>query len=120
MQRAEAIEALEQAVARHDALRERVAKASLVLFERRERAARVVVVLVEAYVSALAGSPKEFEKTVADFRAEADGFTAHVEQVKATAARSNTVAGATSGTVTLAGVGVAALGPSAAVAVATA
>ena len=55
-----------------------------------------------------------------DFRAEANGFTAHVEQVKATAARSDKVAGGTGGTVTLAGVGVAALGPSAAVAVATA
>ena len=49
----------------------------------------------------------------------ADGFTAHVEQVEATAARSNKVAGATGGTVTVAVVGVAALGSSAPVAVAS-
>lgn len=117
--RREAIEALEAAVSRHEVVRGRLTAASELLFKCRERAARVVVVLVEAYLSALAESPKDFEKTVADFRAEADGFTARVEQVKATAARSDKIARATGGTVTLAGVGVAALAPSTAIAVAT-
>ena len=117
--RREAIEGLEEAVSRHDAMRIRVTTASECLFERRERAARVVVGLVEAYVSALAESPKDFEKTVAEFRAEADGFTEHVEQVKAAAAQASKVAGATGATGALAGIGVAALAPSAALAVAT-
>lgn len=117
--RREALEALETAVSLHESLRGRVTAASELLFERRQRAARVVVVLVEAYVSALAKSPKDFEKTVAEFRAEADGFAAEVEQAKAGAVKSDKVAGATTGAGVIAGVGVAALGPSAAIAVAT-
>ena len=117
--RREAILALEEAVSRHESLRARVMEASELLFERRERAARVVVVLVEAYVSALAKSPKDFKKTVAEFRAEADGFGAEVGQAKAAAVKSDKVAGATTGAGVIAGVGVAALGPSAAIAVAT-
>ena len=38
------------------------------------------MVVVEADVSALAESPKDFDKTVTEFRAEADGFPEHVEQ----------------------------------------
>ena len=114
-----AITALETAVSRHNALRAHVATASETLFDRRQRAARVVLVLVEAYVSTLAESPKEFEKTVAEFRAQANEFTAQVERVKAVVAQSTKVAGGTGGTGALAGVGVAALGPSTAIAVAT-
>ena len=117
--RREAIQSLQEAVSRHEAMRGRVTAASEGLFELRERVACVVVVLVEAYVSALAESPKEFEKAVKEFRAEADGFTEHVERVKAAAAQSTKVAGAAGGAGVLAGVGVVALGPSAALAVAT-
>ena len=78
--RREAIEALEAALSRHDAMRAPVMAASECLFDRRERAARVVVGPVETYLSALAESPKDFDKTVTEFRAEADGFPEHVEQ----------------------------------------
>ena len=117
--RKEAIEALVEAVARHEEMRVRVAAGSECLFERRARAVNVVVVMVEAYVSALADSPKDFEKTVAKFRAEADEFTAHVQKAKTQAAQSIKVAGVTGGAGALAGVGVAALAPSAALAIAT-
>ena len=65
--RREAIVALDEAVSRHESLRARVTAASELLFERRERAARVVVVLVEAYVSALAKSPRTSGRPLRNF-----------------------------------------------------
>ena len=76
--RREAPAALDETVSRHDALRAHVTAVGECPFERRQRGARIVVVLVEADVSALANSPKDFEKAETVFRAEA--FPEHVEQ----------------------------------------
>ena len=117
--RREAIEALVEALARCEGARARAVAGIDSLSMRRARAANVVVVMVEAYLSALADSPKEFEKTVADFRAQANEFTAHVEEFNIRADLSIKAAGVAGGAGALAGVGVAALGPSAALAIAT-
>ena len=115
-----AIEALKEAVARHETLRQSTIRASERLFEQRRRAAHDVIERVEQYVNRLANSPKEFDKTVAEYRVEAGRFDRNVERLEIEAARSTTVGSATGAVGAAAGVAVAALGPSAALAVAAA
>ena len=62
--RREAIEALNEAVTKHQSVRERTTRSSQRLFKQRSRAANEVIGHVEVYVNA-ANSPKEFDKTVA-------------------------------------------------------
>ena len=63
--------------------------------------------------------PKEFDKTVAQFRIEVNRFAETVRHIEADAARSTRIGSSTGAAGTIAGVGVAALGPSAAMAIAT-
>ena len=93
--------------------------ASTDLFDQRRRAADQVVVRVEDYVNRLAHSPKNFDKSVESYRVEVDRFSDHVQHLEVEAARVAKVGSATGTAGALAGVGVAALGPSAALAVAT-
>ena len=80
--RREAIEALKKSVAQHEVVREQTTHASERLFEQRRRAAHEVIERVETYVNSLANSPKEFDKTVADYRIAADHFDHHVERLE--------------------------------------
>ena len=117
--RSEAIEALEKAVAIHEEVREKTTHASERLFEQRCRAAQEVIERVERYVNFLANSPKDFDKTVADYRIATDRFDHHVERLETEAAQTMTIGGAKAAAGVAAGVGISALGPSAAMAVAT-
>ena len=117
--RREAIGALSKSVAKHGEIREETTYASERLFEQRRRAAREVIERVEAYVNFLANSPKEFDKTVADYRIASGRFDHHVACLEIEAAQTTKVGSATGTAGAMAGVGVAALGPSAAMAVAT-
>ena len=117
--RREAIEALKKTVAKHKAVRKQTIRASERLFEQRRRAARKVIERVETYVNLLANSPKEFDKTVAEYRVATDRFDRHVKRLEIEAAQTTKVGSATGTAGALAGVGIAALGPSAAMAVAT-
>ena len=117
--RREAIEALNEAVTKHQSVRERTTRSSQRLFKQRSRAANEVIGHVEVYVNALANSPKEFDKTVAAYRVEANRFDRNVKRLEIESARSTKVGSATGTAGAMAGVGVAALGPSTALAVAT-
>ncbi len=117
--RSEAVEALEKAVAIHEEVREKTTHASERLFEQRCRAAHEVIEQVETYVNSLANSPKEFNKAVADYRIAAGRFDDHVERLETEAAQTTMAGGATGAAGAIAGVGISALGPSAAMAVAT-
>lgn len=117
--RKNAIENLEKAVRRHELVREDTQRASVGLFEQRKRAASDVIEHVEAFVNRLANSPKEFAKSVADLRVAAGRFDEAVRQFEAEAAKTTRVGSATGVAGTAAGVGVAAFGPTAALAVAT-
>ena len=116
--RREAIEALKKAVAKHEAMLEKTINASEHLFEQRHRVARVVI-RVERYVNSLANSPKNFDKTVAECRIVTDHFDHDVRRLEKEAAQTTEVGTATGTASAVAGIGVAALGPSAAMAVAT-
>ena len=115
----EAIERLNEAAERHESLRKSVMSSSEQLFKQRHRAVAEVIEPVEAYVNALANSPKEFDKAVAEFRIQADRFAGTVQRIEAEAARSTKIGSATGTAGAVAGVGVATLAPTAAMAVAT-
>ena len=117
--RREAIDKLKRSVTRHEAIRKQVEKASVELFELRRTAATEMIQLVESYVNTLANSPKEFDTTVAEFRVEADRFQGTVKRLEIETSRSTKIGRAAGTAGVAAGVGVAALGPSAAMAVAT-
>ena len=109
---------LAKAAARHEKVRNSTILASQRLSERKHSATEVVE-RVEAYVNGLANSPKEFRKLVAESRVRADRFKDDVERLEQAAAHSTRVGNTTGAAGVLAGAGVAALGPSVAVAVAT-
>ena len=117
--RREAIETLKKAINRHESIRKNVEHASVQLFKQRQRATGEVIERVEEYINLLANSPKEFDKSYAEYRIEAGRFDSTVQRLETEAARSTRI-GSTTGTAgAVAGVGVAALGPAAAMAVAT-
>ena len=117
--RREALTKLEGTVKRYEKTRKSVQRASERLFKQRKRAAGEVIEAVEEYVSMLANSPKEFDKSVAKYRMEADRFDRTVQRLETEAIEATKIASATSAAGGTAGVGVAALGPTAAMAVAT-
>ena len=93
--RREAIETLKKAVAKHGEVREKTTLASERLFEQRRRASREVIERVETYVNFLANSPKEFDKTVADYRIASGRFDRHVERLEIEAAQTTKIGSAT-------------------------
>ena len=117
--RREAIKKLNGSVQNHETIRKQVERATMELFKQRQRAADEVIKPVEEYVNLLANSPKEFEKRVAQFRIEVNRFAKTVRQIEVDAARSTKIGSSTGVAGAAAGVGVAAFGPSAAMAVAT-
>ena len=117
--RREAVQALETSVAEHEGLRQSIIRASTELFEQRRSAAEEVIAHVEDYVNLLAHSPKAFDKSVEGYRVEVGRFDDRVQRLEVEVARSTNVGSATGTAGAVAGVGVAAFGPSAALAVAT-
>ena len=117
--RRDALERLKKSVEEHEQVRKAAMEASEGLFSQRRRASTDVIAQVEDYVNTLANSPKEFDKTVERFRVEARRFDSQVQQLAERAAQSTTVGRATGTAGAVAGLGVAALGPSVAMAVAT-
>ena len=70
-----------------------VERASVRLFEQRQRAVAEVIEPVEEYVNRLAHSPKEFDKSVREFRIEVDRFSETIQRIETEAYRSETVGG---------------------------
>ena len=117
--RREAVKKLNRSVKKHEAIRKQIESASVDLHKLRQNAATRVIHQVETYVNTLANSPKEFDTSVAEFRVEANRFQGAVKRIESEATRFTRVGSATGAAGVAAGVGVAALGPSAAMAVAT-
>ena len=114
-----AIKRLESACQRHDATLRATGEKATALHELRTSTAQQVVAEAERYYSALANAPKEFGKVVGDYRVAFERFNHVVEQVRSEAEAVATVGGSMAGAGTLAGVGMAAFGPTAAMAIAT-
>ena len=117
--RREAVEKLRESLAEHETLRQEVQQASVRLFEQRRRAVAEVVEPVEDYVNRLARSPQEFDRFVREYRIEIDRFESTVQRIETEAERSKAVGGGAGVAGATAGVGLAAFGPTVAMAVAT-
>ena len=117
--RREAIHKLEKAIEKFKTVSKEVECASVQLFEQRQRAVAEVIGPVEEYVNLLANSPKEFNRTVAEFRIEIDRFDGTVQRMETEVARSAKIGSATGAAGAVAGAGFAAFAPSAAMAFAT-
>lgn len=115
----QAIKSLKYSVERHELIRGNVQQASFELFNLRLQAASEVIEQVEKFINGLANSPKEFAKAVAEYQIETKRFQATVRQLEIKAAEAVNVSGTYGSVGTVAGVGVAAFGPTAAMAIAT-
>lgn len=114
-----AIEKLQKAVSKHESVRKQVKRTSTKLFDQRQRTANEVIQRVEGYVNLLANSPKEFDKEVAQYRIEVERFNEVVQNLEVEAAKTTKIGSAVGTAGAAAGVGVAAMGPTALMAVAT-
>ena len=117
--RREAVEKLRKSLAEHETLRQEVEHASVRLFGQRQRAVAEVVEPVEDYVNRLARSPKEFDRSVREYRIEIDRFRSTVHRIEMEAKRFTAIGGGAGAAGATAGVGLAAFGPTVAMAVAT-
>lgn len=89
------------------------------LYEVRKLTAQQIIQSCEDYINTLANSPKEFDKSVSEFKVEYAKFTKVVEQINVDSDKAAVVSGSLAGAGAAAGVGVAAFGPTTAIAIAT-
>ena len=114
-----AVQKLRESLEEHDTLRTQVEQASVRLFKQRQRVVTEVIKPVEEYVNGLANTPKEFDKSVRAFRIEIDRFDSTVQRINTEAVKAERIGGGVGMAGATAGVGLAAFGPAAALAVAT-
>ena len=114
-----AVEKLRESLKEHETLRKQVEQTSVKLFEQRQRVVAKVIGPVEKYVNGLANTPKEFDKSVRAFRIEINRFDSTVQRIRTEAARAEKIGSGVGLAGATAGIGLAALGPSATLAVAT-
>ena len=88
------------------------------LHEKKEKAVAILKD-VEKFIFSIANKPKEFEKIISTIRIRRIAFEEELEDLKIEAAKVAKVTGSVAGAGVTAGVGVAAFGPSAAMAIAT-
>jgi hypothetical protein len=114
-----ALAKLEAADKEYQTVASDITKRAAELYEKRKATAEQVIQACEKYVNTLANSPKEFDKSVSEFKVEFAKFTKVVQQIKTDADKAAKVSGSVAGAGAAAGVGVAAFGPTAAMAIAT-
>lgn len=115
----EALEALERAVEAYEHAFKVVTDKSGDLYQKRKSTADQVIQLCERYISALANSPKEFDKSISEFKAEYFRFTELAREIELESRKHEQISGSVAGAGAAVGVGVAAFGPTAAMAIAT-
>lgn len=114
-----ALEQLEKARKRYTLVAADVEKGCTELHAVRHRASTELMQTVESFVSHLANSPKEFEKSYGTFKAETQSFCGLVNTLRIEAGQVEFTAGSSAAAGVAAGVGTAAFAPTAAMAVAT-
>lgn len=115
----EALRGYRQAAEEQQLRAERVEDGALVLHELRLRSAARVITDCEEYVSSLANSPKEFAKSVSEFRIEYGEFSQLLSELEKRSSTGERVNAAVAGSGAILGAGVAAFAPAAALALAT-
>lgn len=115
----QALKRLKIAVKEHELTREKVKQLSIDLFQQRQRASSEVIYATELYINVLANSPKEFNKAVSEFRYQVNCFLNTVQELERKSSVSTAVSAGSGAVGVAAGIGVAAFGPTAAIAIAT-
>lgn len=115
----EALAALEKAEAEYSDLCKKTQIKAEDLFKLRQSTSLELIPAVEAYVNSLANTPKDFDKSFAEYKAEFTVFNSILHQLEAAAKEAQIKAGGGAAIGIAAGVGTAAFAPTAAMAVAT-
>jgi hypothetical protein len=115
----QALEQLDKARNRYQLVAADVEKGCTELHGVRHHASTDLMATVESFVSQLANSPKEFNKSYGTFKAETQSFCGLVKKLNFEAANVEFTAGSSAVAGVAAGVGTAAFAPTAAMAVAT-
>ena len=115
----DALEALDQAHTSYEYIGGRVKTLSEELFKLRQSSSNELIPSVERYVNTLANTPKEYEKTFSEYRAEFAIFKSILEELELMARDAAIKAGGATSLGVAAGVGTAAFAPTAAMAIAT-
>ncbi|MDF5720301.1 MAG: hypothetical protein PUP91_07435 [Rhizonema sp. PD37] len=115
----EAIAKLETADKEYQIIAVDVTKRAAELYEERKVTAEEIIQACEKYINTLANSPKEFDKSVSEFKVEFTKFSQVIQQINTEADKAAKVSGSMAGAGAAAGVGVAAFAPTAAIAIAT-
>lgn len=115
----EALDKLQDAHKRYEARAEKVAAGSEKLMQVRRKTSEKVIASVEQYINAMANTPKEFDKSFAEYRAEFKSFNSVISTIEHEARDTDIKAGTSAASGVAAGVGTAALAPTAAMAIAT-
>jgi hypothetical protein len=113
-----ALAELEAAIKEYQTVVADVTKKAAELYEKRKATAEQVIQACEEYVNTLANSPKEFDKSVSEFKVEFDIFT-EAERLFTEEYKAEEVSLSMGGAGIAAGAGVAAFAPTAAMAIAT-
>jgi len=115
----EAIENLEKTIKVYDSNVETVRKKAKELFDLRQKTGDDIIQPVENYINQLANSPKEFDKSFSDYKAEFRIFNDLIDKFCAEAVNTDIKAGGTAAAGIAVGAGTAALMPTTAMAIAT-
>lgn len=115
----EAIEKLNSSVDSYERLRKKIQASSAELFVLRKSSSENIIKNVESYINALSNSPKEFDKSFSEYKAEFKAFTQILDDLSKKSDAVNVDFGTTATAGVLAGVGTAAFTPTAAMAIAT-
>jgi len=115
----EALKSLERVQAKYADLSERAQIKAEELFKLRQSTSLELIPEVEAYVNSLANTPKDFDKSFAEYKAEFKVFNNILQELETAAKEAKIKAGGGAAIGVAAGIGTAAFAPSAAMAVAT-
>jgi len=114
-----AINKLKESAENYNKSLDKVRFESEALFRVRTYASNELIVNIEGYINKLANKPKGFSKEFKEVCADFISFNHYIDDLRKDAKQTEYTAGSTTGAGVLMGAGVAALGPSAAVAIAT-
>lgn len=115
----QALQELEEAQKDYEVYCEKTQKNAEALFKVRQSTSQELIPEVEAYVNTLANTPKEFDKSFTEYRAEFTVFNNILIELETAAKEAQIKAGGGAAIGIAAGVGTAAFAPTAAMAVAT-
>ena len=79
--RKEAVKGFESAVRRQKRLANEVTNLAEELMELRSKSAKAAIIRVENYINLLANSPKEFEKSISEYKAEYKSFNSDLSKL---------------------------------------